>query len=371
MNNNKVLGICNLHNAPSLGGLTQRRSYGSVTMLGRYALMDFALSNFSNSGIDSVITLVPEFPNSIHTHIRSGSTWTANMKTGFQYISHNDTPNLSKFLNTDINNVLSNIIFINTINFDYVVFAPSHYLSSMDFRPIIEAHEESGKDCTFVYIDVKDGTKSFASATVVNLDENGDVKYFRSNTQKKDHINVSLDTFIINKELFFKILREAPNLNPQFSFQKMIAHLNSEKEIKIGSYKFEHYVTPITNLKEYVNNSFSLLKYENRKKLFRNDWPIYTTTHDTPPAKYGEYANTKDCIISNGCIINGKVEHSILSRNVIVDKGCTVSNSIIFTDSVITNKSKVSYIVTEKNVFIETNTNGDEEQPLFIKNAHK
>jgi glucose-1-phosphate adenylyltransferase len=147
MNNNKVLGICNLYTAPSLGGLTQHRSYGSVTMLGRYALIDFTLSNFSNSGIDSVATLVPEFPNSVHTHIRSGSTWTANMKTGFQYISHNDTPNLPKIYNTDIRNILFNIIFFKSIRFDTVVIAPSHYLSSMDFRPIIDAHEESGNDC--------------------------------------------------------------------------------------------------------------------------------------------------------------------------------------------------------------------------------
>lgn len=367
MNNNKVLGICNLHNAPTLGGLTQRRSYGSVTMLGRYALMDFTLSNFSNSGIDSVATLVPEFPNSIHSHIRSGNTWTANMKTGFQFISHNDTPNLSKFHNTDINNIISNMSYYRLIKFDLVILAPAHYLSSMDFRPIIEAHEESGNDCTVVYIDVLDGTKSFEKGQVITLDKDNKVKYFRSNTQRKDDIKVSLDTFIMNRDLFDKIIKETPNINPTFSFQKMIAYLLQEDEISVGTYKFEHYVTPITSLKEYVDNSFSLLKYENRRKLFRNGWPIYTTTHDTPPAKYGNNANVKDSIISNGCRIEGKVEHSILSRNVIVEKGCVVSNSIIFTDSSITNKSKVNYIVTEKNVLIDVNTDGDEECPLFIK----
>ena len=370
MNNNKVLGICNLHNAPSLGGLTQRRSYGSVTMLGRYALMDFTLSNFSNSGIDSVVTLVPDFPNSIHNHIRSGATWTANMKTGFQYISHNDAPNLSKLHNTDINNVLSNIIFFKSNSFDTVIMAPAHYLSSMDFRPIIEAHNKSKHDCTVVYIDVYDGTKSFSKGTIINLNEDGTVRNFRNNTQRNNEIKISLDTFVMSKDLFFKIIKEAPNVNEMFTFQKMIAFLNSEKEISIGTYKFEHYVTPITSLTEYMNNSFDLLKYENRRKLFRNGWPIYTTTHDTPPAKYGKNANTKDCIISNGCRIDGKVEHSILSRNVVVEKGCTVSNSIIFTDSIITNKSKVNYVITEKNAHIDTNCCGEQDEPLFVKHKH-
>lgn len=367
MNNNKVLGICNLHNAPSLGGLTQHRSYGSVTMLGRYALIDFTLSNFSNSGIDSVATLVPEFPNSIHSHIRNGSAWTTNMKTGFQFISHNDTPNLTRVNNTDINNIISNKSFFHLVNFDTVVIAPSHYLSSMDFRPIISAHERSGVDCTVVYIDVFDGTTSFDKGQTVTLDKDNHVKYFRNNTQKKDEIKVSLDTFIMSKHLFEKILKETPNINPAFTFQKMIAYLNSEKEIVVGAYKFEHYVTPITSLKEYVQNSFSLLKYENRRKLFRSGWPIYTTTHDTPPAKYGNNASVKDSIISNGCKIDGKVEHSILSRNVVVGKGSVVSNSIIFTDSVITNKSKANYIVTEKNVVIESNISSETDTPLFVK----
>ena len=367
MNNNKVLGICNLYTAPSLGGLTQHRSYGSVTMLGRYALIDFTLSNFSNSGIDSVATLVPEFPNSVHTHIRSGSTWTANMKTGFQYISHNDTPNLPKIYNTDIKNILFNIIFFKSIRFDTVVIAPSHYLSSMDFRPIIDAHEESGNDCTMVYIDVFDGTKSFPKAKVVTLNADGTVKNFRNNTQRNDSVKVSLDTFVMSKDLFFKILKEAPNINETFTFQKMLSFLNSEGEIKIGSYKFEHYVTPITSIEEYMNNSFSLLKYENRRKLFRTGWPIYTTTHDTPPAKYGNTANVKDSIISNGCRIDGKVEHSILSRNVVVEKGCTVTDSIIFTDSIITNKAKVRYIVTAKMTQIDKNISGESDEPLFVK----
>lgn len=368
MNNNRVLGICNLHSAPSLGGLTQNRSYGSVTMLGRFALMDFTLSNFSNSGIDSVATLVPEFPNSIHSHMRSGNAWTTNMKTGFQFISHNDTPGLSRFHNTDVNNILSNMSSFRLMNFDTVIIAPAHYLSSTDFRPALDVYYESKADCLVLYIDVVDGTKSFPKAQLVYFDKDNNVKYFRNNTQKKDEVNVSLDTFIMSKELFYKILKEAPNINPTYSIQKMLSYLLSEGEVKMVGYKFEHYVTPITTLKEYVDNSFSLLKYENRRKLFRTGWPIYTTTHDTPPAKYGANANVKDSIISNGCRINGKVEHSILSRNVVVEKGCTISNSIIFTDSIISNKSKVNYIVTDKNVIIDVNTSGTENQPLLIKN---
>ena len=96
-----VLGICNLHDCPRLGRLTAKRSIGAVTFLGRYGLIDFALSNFSNSGIDKVAILVENYSHSIRTHVLNGNAWINNTKTGFQ-----------KFFTMKSNSLAKNLIQI-------------------------------------------------------------------------------------------------------------------------------------------------------------------------------------------------------------------------------------------------------------------
>ena len=101
----KVIGFCNLHDAPRLSKLTEKRSIGTVSFLGRYGLMDFALSNFSNSGIDRINILVDRHLHSVVSHVRDGSIWVNNTKTGGQRLFYNENNPSHKF-NTDINNLL-------------------------------------------------------------------------------------------------------------------------------------------------------------------------------------------------------------------------------------------------------------------------
>ncbi len=369
MNARRVIGFCNLHTSPLIPNLNDKRALGSVTFLGRFAIMDFTLSNFTNSNIDSVCILAHRFPHSVLGHIQSGATWTMNTKIGSENVFFNENGLSKPSWNTDINNILANLYHIKNFGnlVDYVVVAPAHYLSSMDFRPIIDQHIEFNSKITCVYVPIKDGKKNFAKSKLVTLNDDNTVKAFKRNSKTKDDINVSLDTFIISIDVFLEILQKAPKINKAYSIFDMINYLLKNEKLKIDTYRFEHYVIPIMSLDDYIKNSFSLLKFENRRKLFRRDWPIYTRTHDTPPAKYLENANVKDSIISNGCIINGKVEHSILSRNVVVEKGATVSNSIIFTDSVIDKNCKVKHIITEKAVYICDDIEGDIDSPVFIK----
>ena len=97
-----------------------------------------------------------------------------------------------------------------------------------------------------------------------------------------------------------------------------------------------------------ICTSFKLLQYEERRKLFKPEWPIYTTTHNTPPALYGDRAIVSNSFIANGCVIKGKVKNSILSRDVVVEEGAIVENCIIFTHTEIGPNVKLRYVVTDK-----------------------
>ena len=104
----KVIGICNLHNEPPLGEVTENHPLGTVSFLGRYGLMDFTLSNFSNSGINIMPILVEKEVGLIRSHIRDGNIWINNTKVGFLRLLLNEKALSNPKLNTDVNNMAAN-----------------------------------------------------------------------------------------------------------------------------------------------------------------------------------------------------------------------------------------------------------------------
>lgn len=348
-----VLGICDLHNSPELGRLTENRPLGAVTFLGRYGLMDFTLSNFSNSGIDRVAILVKKHYYAISSHVSSGQIWINNTKTGYQKIIFNEGSS-NELFNTDINNIIKSKAQLSSTDIDYIVVAPAHFLASIDFKPIIEAHEESKAKITLVYTNSKVLDKEFLNCNLVKIDpKSGIIKSSFVNTGANKFGSVALETYIFNYDTFVNLLYEAKNVSSLYSINDMVYYYINSNIEKVHSFNFKGGVFPILNMKDYVKHSFDLLSHHNRQKLFLPEWPIYTTTHNTPPSLYGPNAKIKNSFIANGSIIKGSVENSIISREVIVEEGASVKNCIIFTKSEICSDVDINYIVCDKGVKIK------------------
>jgi len=368
----KVVGFCNLYNSPKIGGLNDNRALGSVTFTGRFALMDFALSNFSNSGIDRVCVLTNKHPQSVLTHIEGGEPWIRNTKTGFVYLFYNEVNVDKPKFNTALANIEANRMVLSNESFEYAVIAPSNFIMCMDFKPIVEAHKESGCGITMVYAPIHDGKKLFLNADVLKVNGNGLIQEVSKNTKRKDEILSFLETFVISREVLDRML-ELRKIDSTLDIKDIVYKMIKNGE-KVNGFKFEHFVLPITNYHEYISSSFRMLKHESRRKLFRPNWPIYTTTHDTPPAKYGPKAEVSDSDISNGCIIKGRVEHSILSRSVVVEEGAVVKNCIIFSMTKIGKNAKLNGVITDKKVVISDGTvikNDIESDPKVITQGTK
>ena len=344
-----VLGICNLHDSPSLGALTDNHPLGAISFLGRYGLMDFTLSNFSNSGIDRVYILVENKSHAVKTHVQDGHVWINNTKTGFQRILLNEKAVNNPLFNTDVANIRENKQFFDEIKADIVVIAPAFYLSSMDFRPLIEKHVASGAELSVVYKKVNEEKADFVDCDTVLL--NGDnVKAFGTCNKRKGEANISLETFILNRACFERLVESSKSVSELFGFRKLIPYLLEQGEVMVNGIEFTGCVIPIISFDSYVKQSFNLLSYLNRQKLFLEDWPIYTTTHNTSPSLYGKKAQVKNSFVANGSIINGKVENSIISRDVVIEEGTEVIDSIIFSHSEIGKNIVIEKAVLDKNV---------------------
>lgn len=364
----KVLGYLNLHQSPELGPLTAKRTIASTSFLGRYAFMDIMLSNFTNSGIDQVGLLVNQHPRSILKHLGSRNTWNVNTKIGFEVVAYNEQGvKRGSGYNTDIANILVNKWILDQSEAEFVILAPSHFVAPIDFRPIIDAHIKNHAEITMVYKAVDNAKSDFIDCDVLTLNKDGLVINVSTNRGALNDANISMETFVINRKKFEKLLKEAKEISPFFQLGDLLAFKIGNGEA-IHSYEHRGYLRCFDTFKHYFDYSFELLDIKTRRQLFQPDWPIYTVTHDTPPAKYGDEADVTHAFIANGCVIDGKVHHSILSRSVKVKAGAEVEHSIIFTEAEIGRNKKISYTIVDKDVKVTrvSEIKGSEQEISYI-----
>ena len=370
---NNILGICNLHDSPSLGLLTKHRPLGALSFLSRYGLMDFTLSNFSNSEIDRIVILTESNTTAVLSHTQQGNVWINNTKTGFLRVAVNEKMIDSPKFNTDILNIETNYSIIQDANPDYIVVAPTFFLMSFDFRKMIEAHQASGADVTCLYMKNRNGKKEYLNCDIFAINNKGSITSSNVNMGEDKNINVSLETFVFNRDAFDKLIALSHKVSALYTLRKMVSYAINHNLFNISSYEFSGFVVSILSSVDYFAKSFELLAYENRAKLFLEDWPIYTTTHNTPPALYGEHANVINSIIGNGAIIKGTVENSIVSRDVVIEEGAVVRNCVLFTKTHVHKNVEMEFVLADKNVDISeiNHVAGKKDKPLIIKQGEK
>ena len=111
-----------------------------------------------------------------------------------------------------------------------------------------------------------------------------------------------------------------------------------------------------------------MLNFENLNKVISTDWPIYTKTHDTPPAKYHENAWVRNSFVSNGAIIDGKVENSVICRDVMIHENAVVRNSIVLSGAEVSKDAVLEYVIVDKGAKIINvkELKGTKDNPLYV-----
>ena len=180
----KAVGFINLHGNPELGKLTEKRPLAAMSFLGRYALIDFALSNFTNSDIHKTEILVETHLDSIRSHIHTGAVWVTNTKTGFLRATINEDGLMNPEKNTDIKNIFNNVPKDITFSEDYIVIASPAFLMSIDYREVLKYHAEQGAGITVIYTKTKD-VQAYQGCDQLIVDKDNTVRKFIK--PKRDH----------------------------------------------------------------------------------------------------------------------------------------------------------------------------------------
>lgn len=361
----KVVGIVNLHSDVSLEGLTEKRPVASVSFLGRYGIIDFVLSNLSNSNVDNVGVLIKEKPRSLFKHLGNGNSWNFNPKSGGVSLLYNEKYANNNMYNHDINNLVENIAFIEKSNADYVVIAPAHIITTMNYNDVVEAHEKNGAEITVVYQKIDNARETFVGSDYLKL-KGDQVTEIKKNLGNRNERNISLETYVINTKVLLKLIKKAASLSSVFDLRDTLAYLCDER--KINAYEYKGYVRCINSYETYYKVSLEMLDLEVSTQVFKSNWPIFTNTNDTPPTKYKKHACVKKSFLANGAIVDGAVENSIIGRDVVIGKDAVVRNCIIFAGSKVAAGAILENVIIDKDASVEKviKLKGT-DQPLYVK----
>ena len=208
MNNmSKAFGIVNFAgNHIQVDGLQAYRPVGAFSFLGRYRTIDFPISNMSNSGIDNIQVYVRRKPRSLTEHLGTGRHYNINSKRGQLNIMYTDHNRIGDIYSTDITAYIENMDCIERIPLPYVVLAPSYMVYTADYSKFLEEHIESGADISMMYHSVDNAKEAFLNCNTLNINKQKGVLSIEPNHGNAKNKNISMDTYVMSKELFLDLV---------------------------------------------------------------------------------------------------------------------------------------------------------------------
>ena len=343
----KALGIVNFSgNNIWVKGLEEYRPIGAFSFLGRYRVIDFPISNMSNSGIERIQVYIRRKPCSLVEHIGTGRHYNINSKSGYLQMVFADSQEDKDYYNTDIKAYAENLDRMVKASNTHVVIAPGYMVYTQDFDDLLKQHDESGADVTLLYHKVDNAKEAFLSCDFLNLNKQKGVESIERNNGTTKNRNIFMDTYVMRKEIFLDLVQAAQKASSMYTMKHIINDMCGELDIRGVAHK--GFFAPIDNLKSYYDANLSLLDQKNVKSLFSEEWPIYTRTSDSCPTQYYETADVKSSFVSNGCRIEGTVENSVIGRGCVIKPGAVVKNCVVLADTVIGNDVHIEGQVVDR-----------------------
>ena len=368
-NMSNVLGLifANMHEL-TVTDLTKNRAMASIPFGARYRLIDFPLSNMVNSGISNVGVVTKSNYQSLLDHIGSGDEWDLSRKTGGLHFL---PPYSNNYTNGGLYRgrleALAGVEgFIKNAHADYVLLTDCDCVANVDYKKIIDYHEEKGADITVVYGRSVFTPEQTKTRTILKVSDQGEVCDVLIRPDLAGEYDASMNIFVMSKEFLMKTINESVSRN-LYSFEVDILQ-HKLSELKVFGYRFDGYYSQIDGIQAYYQANMDLMNKEVRTELFNLTDPIYTKVRDDAPAVYGLEASAKNSLIADGCVIEGTVENSVLFRGVKVGKGAVIKNCIIMQDAEVGDKCELNYVIADKNVKVGNYRSlcGTVDYPVFV-----
>jgi glucose-1-phosphate adenylyltransferase len=331
--------------------LSEHRAKPAVPFGGIYRIIDFTLSNCVNSGLYQIVILSQYRPRSLWSHLEFGQPWNLDRTNGGMVIlqPYIGGPE-SKWYEGNADAVYQNLPLIHEKAPDAVVILAGDHIYKMDYRPLIDFHRQKEADLTVALKRVKEHQTSEFGTCRLNSDRRIIEFEEKADTAKSNLASMGIYVFR-RRTLVDCLLKDAQNISSSHDFGKDIVPWLVESG-RIFGYEYAGYWQDVGTVNTYFEANMDLLAPDPPIKLDDPDWPIFTNCPDLPPASALDSSLVSQSLICDGSSIDGTVETSVVSPEVIVEDGAVVRNSILLAGSVVSRGAKVNLCIIDKHSFI-------------------
>ena len=352
--------------------LVSERLMASIPFAARYRLIDFTLSSLVNSGIDNVSIIVRKNYRSLMRHLGSGRPWDLSRKKGGLNIVPPYAEKSVSVYNGRVEALTSILEFLKAQKEEYIFISDSNIVANFNFRTMLEEHKANNADVTIAYkcepipygfMNLQPTTKTDLYYTLTLQDKR--ITEIQTNPKEYGPQNLSMNIYLLRRELLIEMISKAYARGDCFFERDVLSHqLDS---LRVYGYEYKNYTARITDLISYFNENMSMLQPRNLDALFAPA-PIYTTVRDDNPTRYLNGAHAKNCLVADGCVIEGQVENCILFRGVKIGRGTKLRNCLVMQDTVIEGNCDIEYMITDKEVRITSGQEmkGSPSFPIFV-----
>lgn len=344
-----------------LYALTGRIAKPAVSFGAKYRIIDFPLSNCTNSGIDTVGVLTQYEPLILNEYIGDGKPWDLDRMSGGVYtLSPYQAKQGSLWYKGTANAIYQNLNFLDKYDSEHVLILSGDHIYKMDYSKMLAAHVKNDADCTIAVINVpKEEASRFGIMTVDGDDK---ITEFEEKPANPKSTLASMGIYIFKKSVLKEqLIRDDADPESSGDFGKNVIPYMLAHGFNMYAYRFEGYWKDVGTITSLWEANMDLLKDPPSIDLSDPETKIYSRNEPLPPTYFGENSAIDNSLITTGCEINGRINGSIVSENVKVGEGSVIENSIIMRDVVIGKNVHINYGIIDENVTVcDDATIGDE-----------
>lgn len=338
--------------------LTAKVAKPAVYFGGKYRIIDFPLSNCANSGIDVVGVLTQYESVLLGTYVGSGTKWGLDGNNSLAAIlpaRERGEVGATWYAGT-ADAIYQNISFLDQYDPEYVLILSGDHIYKMDYEEMLNVHKEKGADLTVAVLNVS--LKEASRFGIMNTDDKGYIYEFEEKPEKPKSTLASMGIYIFSyKELRKYLIADAADENSKHDFGMNIIPAMLADKKKLYAWTFDGYWKDVGTVESLWQANMDLLD-DKELDLYniKKDWKIYSEDTLGKPQLIGKDASVKNSLVTQGCVVNGEVEGSVLFNNVNVGEGAKVIDSVLMPGVLIEEGAVVKKAIIDEGVVVKAGT---------------
>lgn len=335
-----------------LYSLTKSLAKPAIPFGGKYRIIDFTLSNCSNSGIETVGVLTQYQPLVLNSYIGIGSAWDLDRVNGGVTVlpPYSESSEVKWYTGT-ASAIYQNQNYLSQYDPEYVLILSGDHIYKMNYEKMLDYHIKKQADASISVIEVPWNEASRFG--IMNTNEDMDIIEFEEKPENPKNNLASMGIYIFKWKVLKELLEE-DNDNGQSShdFGKDIIPILINKQKKVVAYPFQGYWKDVGTVQSLWEANMDLLDDASDLNISDHDWRIYTVNPNHPPQYISSEAIVRDSMVNEGCTINGNIEKSIVFQGVSVGKGTKIRSSVIMPEAIIGNNVYIEKSIVPSNIII-------------------